>query len=160
MGEMEKRRKSILSQSHCNKKGRKDPYSSEMSGEPRAGPVCAGNYRAGIALKGVLQQRPPLFTLIKDYGCRLWEGAAWWGRGKREEDEKEKQHSLSQRGQKSSRLIDLMILFRSQHNKANSFLRQFKTSFHWILYHSNTAAERKGSSWAGLPADNAAVSFG
>lgn len=103
-------------------KGKKAPCSSKLAGEPGAGPVCAGNYRAGIALKGVPRQRPPLFTLIKDYGCRLREGAAWWGRGKREEDEKEKQHNLSQKGQKSSRLIDLMILFRSQHNKANSFL--------------------------------------
>lgn len=94
--------------------------------------------------------------LLRDYGCRLWEG----GRGKREEDEKEKQHNLSQRGRKSSRLIDLMILFRSQHNKANSFLLQFKTSFHRILYHANTSPERKGSIWAGLPADKAAVSSG
>lgn len=51
----------------------------------------------------------------------LGKGLPGGDRGKREEDE-EKQHNLSQRGQKSSRLIDLMILFRSEHNKANSFL--------------------------------------
>lgn len=63
------------------------------------------------------------------------------------EGETEKQHSLSRRGQKSSRLIDLMILFRSQHNKANSFLFQFKTSCYRPSVMQTHHQSEKGEFW-------------
>lgn len=160
-GEKEQRRKSILSQSHRNKK----------PGRTRAPANWHGSWVPSLPPRRQLPSRycfkegtpaaPSFIHVHKRLRLQaLGKGLPHGGRGKREEDEKEKQHNLSQRGQKSSRLIDLMILFRSQHNKANSFLWQFKTSFHRILCHANTSPERKGSIWAGLPADKAAVSFG
>lgn len=140
---------------------KKAPCPSAGAGQSGLSPGLCRPLRGRYCLK---RGYPAVPSFIQDHkGLRrraLGKGLPGGGTGKREQDEKEKQHNLSQRGQKSSRLIDLMILFRSQHNKANSFLWQFKTSFHRILYHANTSAERKGSIWAGLPADKAAVSFG
>lgn len=93
----------------------------------------AGAGESGLSLCRILQGRyclkrgyPAVPSFIQDHKglClqALGKGLPGGGRGKMEQDEKEKQHNLSQRGQKSSRLIDLMILFRSQHNKANSFV--------------------------------------
>lgn len=86
--------------------------------------------REGIALKGA---PPPPNLFIQ--------------RGLPGEGETEKQHSLSRGGQKSNRLIDLMILFRSQHNKANSFLLQFKTSCHRSSVMQTHHQSEKGEFW-------------
>lgn len=102
---------------------KKDPCPSAWAGESGLSPGLCRLLRGRYCLK---RGYPAVPSFIQDHKglClqALGKGLPGGGRGKREQDEKEKQHNLSQRGQKSSRLIDLMILFRSQHNKANSFL--------------------------------------